>query len=106
VAAGGSVAACGHAGGAALASSALPFTLRGVALVDINSVPVPIGERRAIWNRLATDLRPNGLGEGLTEVDLDGLPTALDGVLAAAGSSEWAAARPRPVRLPVRGRRG
>ena len=86
---GGTVTTCGNAGGAALATTVFPFILRGVALIGINSVPVPIEERRAIWSRLATDLRPRGLGDGLTEVGLDGLPAALDGILAGAARGRW-----------------
>jgi hypothetical protein len=43
---------------------------------------VPLDARRALWERIATDLRPLGLGEDLTEVDLPGLPAALDAILA------------------------
>ncbi len=89
IASGGTLAACGNAGGAPFATTVFPFILRGVALVGINSVPVPIAERRATWERLATDLRPNGLGEGLTEVDLDRLSTALDGILAGQARGRW-----------------
>ena len=44
-----------------------------------------IGDRRALWARIATDLRPAGLDDarlGITEVDLDGLEPALDAILA------------------------
>ncbi len=86
---GATVAACGNAGGPSLATTVFPFILRGVALVGINSVPVPIAERRVIWSRLAGDLRPNGLGESLAEVTLETLPAALDAILAGQARGRW-----------------
>ena len=53
---GGSVAACGLAGGAALNTTVLPFILRGVNLLGIDSVRVSNAHRREIWARLAEDL--------------------------------------------------
>ncbi|HLZ22815.1 MAG TPA: MDR family oxidoreductase [Ktedonobacterales bacterium] len=47
-----SVAACGNAGGLALNTSVLPFILRGVNLLGINSLPVPIELRRKAWARI------------------------------------------------------
>jgi putative YhdH/YhfP family quinone oxidoreductase len=80
---GGAVAASGNTGGAALATTVFPFILRGVALLGIDSVQVPIDERIGLWNRIADDLRPADI-TALEErvVDLDGLADALDHVLA------------------------
>ena len=50
---------------------------------------MPINERRALWGRIATDLRPNGLGEGVTEVTLGALEPALDAILAGAARGRW-----------------
>ena len=83
------VAACGNAGGAEYASTVLPFILRGVAVLGINSVPVPADARAALWARLANDLRPRGLGEDLTEVDLHSLETALDAVVEGRARGRW-----------------
>ena len=85
----GAVAASGNTGGPALATTVFPFILRSVALVGIDSAQVPIAERRAIWARIAGDLRPNGLGEGLTEVTLDTLADALDAILAGRARGRW-----------------
>jgi acrylyl-CoA reductase (NADPH) len=85
----GTVAASGNTGGPGFATTVFPFILRSVALVGIDSVPVPIAERRATWERIATDLRPNGLGKALTEVTLDTLPEALDGILAGRARGRW-----------------
>src|SRR4029450_5557465 len=83
---GAAVASSGNAGGPRLETTVLPFILRGVALLGMDSVAMPIAARRGLWERIATDLRPNGLGEagGVTEVTLDTLEPALDGILAGA----------------------
>ena len=86
---GGTVAASGNAGGPAFATTVFPFILRSVALVGIDSAVVPIAERRAVWRRLAGDLRPRGLGDALTEVTLDTLPEALDAILAGRARGRW-----------------
>jgi acrylyl-CoA reductase (NADPH) len=83
------VASSGNASGPKLDTTVFPFILRGVALLGMDSVLVPIERRRAIWERLATDLRPQNLGEGITEVTLDTLETALDGILAGAARGRW-----------------
>jgi acrylyl-CoA reductase (NADPH) len=86
---GGTVAASGNTGGPGFATTVFPFILRSVALVGIDSAQVPIAERRAVWERIATDLRPNGLGDAITEVTLDSLPEALDGILAGRARGRW-----------------
>jgi acrylyl-CoA reductase (NADPH) len=86
---GGTVAASGNTGGPAFSTTVFPFILRAVALVGIDSAALAIEERRAIWARLAADLRPNGLGEALTEVTLDTLPRALDGILSGSARGRW-----------------
>jgi len=57
----GAVAASGLTGGADLPTTVMPFILRGVCLLGVDSVEYPIAERRALWSRLATDLRPGHL---------------------------------------------
>ncbi len=86
---GAAVAASGNTSGPALATTVFPFILRGVALLGIDSAAAPIDERRRLWGRLATDMRPRGLGEAVTEVDLDGLATALDGILSGRARGRW-----------------
>ena len=53
---GGAVAACGLAGGSDLPATVLPFILRGVNLLGIDSVMAPRGVRERAWARLARDL--------------------------------------------------
>jgi acrylyl-CoA reductase (NADPH) len=86
---GAAVAASGNAGGAKLETTVFPFILRGVALLGMDSVTVPIARRRAIWDRLATDLRPRELGTHVTEVELDQLDTALDAIVAGSARGRW-----------------
>ena len=52
----GAVAACGLAQGSDLATTVMPFILRGVALLGVDSVMCPAGPRMAAWDRLARDL--------------------------------------------------
>ena len=86
---GAAVAASGNAGGARLETTVLPFILRGVALLGMDSVTVPIERRRETWDRLATDLRPRDLGRQCTEVTLETLDPALDGILAGTARGRW-----------------
>jgi acrylyl-CoA reductase (NADPH) len=86
---GGAVAASGNASGPKLDTTVFPFILRGVALLGMDSAQLAIDRRRAIWDRLATDLRPRSLGEHVTEVTLDTLDEALDGILAGEARGRW-----------------
>jgi putative YhdH/YhfP family quinone oxidoreductase len=79
---GGAVAACGNASGPALVTTVFPFILRGTAILGIDSAYLPIAKRRRIWERLAGDLRPRGLGERVAAVTLDTLEPALDAIVA------------------------
>ncbi len=72
--AGGAVAACGLAGGAALPTSVMPFILRGVALVGIESVRASDERRARAWARLARALPPARLAGLVTEVPLAEVP--------------------------------
>ena len=74
IAYGGSVAAVGLAGGNRLETTVLPFLLRGVSLLGIDSVMCPAGPRRQAWSRLARDMDPERLGGMVTTHDLDELP--------------------------------
>jgi acrylyl-CoA reductase (NADPH) len=79
---GAAVAACGNTAGVALPTSVLPFILRGVALLGVDSVQTPIEDRRETWARLADDLRPPHLADTIArEISLDELEGALDGIL-------------------------
>ena len=80
---GGAVALSGLTGGTALRTTVLPFILRGVSLLGIDSVAASPELRREAWSRLACDLRPRGLDDAIArEVTLEGIEPALDAVLA------------------------
>jgi acrylyl-CoA reductase (NADPH) len=78
---GGSVAASGLTGGSGLPATVLPFILRGVNLLGIDSVMTPIDRRRAVWGRVATDLKPAGLDRIGHDITLDDLDAALTAIL-------------------------
>ena len=78
---GASVAACGLAGGSDLATSVVPFLLRGVNLLGIDSVMCPIERRRAAWARLARDLPPEALDAMTETVRLEDLPALAGRIL-------------------------
>lgn len=66
----GTVTTCGLAQGPDLPATVMPFILRGVALIGIDSVMCPIEKRKAAWARLATDLDQGLLAEMTTTVPL------------------------------------
>jgi len=72
----GAIASCGLAGGTDLHTTVMPFILRGVSLLGIDSVACPMHIRRSVWQRLATDLRPTALASVAREIAFDELPTA------------------------------
>lgn len=57
----GAIASFGNAGGFELNTTVLPFILRGVRLIGIDSAATAMPLREKIWQRLATDLRPRQL---------------------------------------------
>jgi alcohol dehydrogenase len=76
------VAATGNVSGRELTTSVFPFILRDVALLGVDSASVAAPERRLIWERLSSDLRPKLLEERTMEIGLDGLAQAIATVLA------------------------
>ncbi|WP_122502013.1 acryloyl-CoA reductase [Mycobacterium pseudokansasii] len=81
---GGAVAASGLTGGAALHTTVMPFILRGVALLGMESVQMAIGPRRKLWTRLGDPLRPRHLADITTEVDVKNVVEVVDQVRAGA----------------------
>ncbi len=71
---GASVAAVGLAGGAALPTTVIPFLLRGVNLLGIDSVMCPISTRRRAWARIAEDLPMERLESMIRPAKLSDLP--------------------------------
>ena len=79
---GGAVAASGLTGGAALNTTVMPFILRGVSLLGIDSVLMPIGPRRALWKQIAGVFRPPHLNDITHEVELADVVSVIDEVRA------------------------
>jgi acrylyl-CoA reductase (NADPH) len=80
----GNIASIGLAGSAELKTTVLPFILRGVNLLGINSVYTPRPLRLEVWRRLASDLRPRHLQRIVTRtLPFDALPGAFDAYLKA-----------------------
>ena len=71
---GGAVSACGLAQGMDLPATVLPFILRGVSLIGIDSVMAPISKRERAWGRLSKDLDMKKLSEMVVETSLDEIP--------------------------------
>ena len=71
---GASVAAVGLAGGASLPATVIPFLLRGVNLLGIDSVMQPFANRQAAWARVATDMPQDKLEAMITMATLEDLP--------------------------------
>jgi NADPH2:quinone reductase len=79
----GNIAAIGLAGGHELNTTVMPFILRGVSLLGINSSGCPYDIRLEIWQRLATDLKPRHLEDIVQQtVALEQLPETFDRMLA------------------------
>ena len=80
---GGAVSACGLAQGMDLPATVLPFILRGVSLVGIDSVMAPMEKRERAWRRLSKDLDMDKLGKMVVETTLEEIPsfaqTIIDG---------------------------
>lgn len=79
---GGAVAACGLAGGANLPTSVMPFILRGVSLIGIDSVMCPKAKRLEAWRRLAHDLPLDKLDAMTTVEPMSKLPDLAPAILA------------------------
>lgn len=76
---GGAVAACGLAQGADFPATVMPFILRGVRLLGVDSVMAPKASRLVAWERLARDLDPSLLDVIATEIGLgEAIATAAD----------------------------
>lgn len=74
---GGAIAASGLTGGIELHTTVMPFILRAVKLLGIDSVMCPMERRRDVWRRLATDMKPANLKASTHEIGLDDVPDAL-----------------------------
>ncbi|HOB60735.1 MAG TPA: MDR family oxidoreductase [Candidatus Competibacteraceae bacterium] len=78
----GAVAACGLAGGVDLPTTVMPFILRGVKLLGVDSVACPLEQRRIAWSRLAQDLPAAQLERMTQVVPLAETPRLAEAILA------------------------
>ena len=86
---GSAVAASGLTGGTAIPTSVMPFILRGVALLGIDSVQTPMDVRRNVWGRIASDLKPAGLESIGQSIGLNDLERVLTSILAGEVSGRY-----------------
>jgi NADPH2:quinone reductase len=77
----GCIASSGLTGGTELQTTVMPFILRGVKLLGIDSVMCLMPTRLEVWRRLATDLKPAKLVETAHQVSLEELPSAFAALL-------------------------
>jgi acrylyl-CoA reductase (NADPH) len=78
---GGAIASSGLTGGTELRTTVLPFILRSVKLLGIDSAMCPMPARLEAWRRLASDLKPAHLRTIALEITLDDLPRAFSTLL-------------------------
>ena len=77
----GLIASFGNAGGVELNTTVLPFILRGVRLIGVDSAYSPMPLRRKVWARLATDLKPRHLDSIAHLIKLNDLPGQFERML-------------------------
>lgn len=79
---GGSAACCGLTAGVAFKGSVLPFILRGVNLLGVDSVELPLVVKASMWDKLSLQWKLGGLDKLVNEVGLEQLPEAIAEILA------------------------
>ncbi|OHC26670.1 MAG: quinone oxidoreductase [Pseudomonadales bacterium RIFCSPLOWO2_12_59_9] len=80
---GGSLACCGLTAGVAFNASVLPFILRGVNLLGVDSVELPLVVKASMWDKLSLQWKLSNLESLAHEVTLAQLPAAIEQMLAA-----------------------
>jgi acrylyl-CoA reductase (NADPH) len=70
------------AGGIGVQTTVMPFIIRGIGLLGINSAGCPYELRERIWQRLASDWKPRHLASIAAEVGLDELSPKFENALA------------------------
>ncbi|MEM7217484.1 MAG: YhdH/YhfP family quinone oxidoreductase [Pseudomonadota bacterium] len=79
---GGSLAACGLVASPQVDASVLPFILRHVNWLGVDSVQLPVEQKAAIWRKLAADWRLESLDRVAVDLTLEDLSPAIDKILA------------------------
>jgi alcohol dehydrogenase len=75
---GGAVASCGLASSPSLSLTVIPFITRGVSLLGVDSVFIPLVDKQHIWQRVATDMKLPNLNQYCEEITLAQTPEYLD----------------------------
>jgi len=79
---GGSVACCGLTAGVGFQASVLPFILRGVNLLGVDSVEIPLVVKASMWDKLSLQWKLPNLDRLVQEIALEELPEAIERILA------------------------
>ncbi|TCD24381.1 acryloyl-CoA reductase [Pseudomonas sp. IC_126] len=79
---GASVACCGLTAGTNFQANVLPFILRGVNLLGVDSVEIPRSTKASMWDKLSTQWKLPNLNELVQEMSLEELPQAIERMLA------------------------
>jgi acrylyl-CoA reductase (NADPH) len=77
----GSIANSGLTGGVEVHTTVMPFILRGVSILGVDSVTCPMPLRREVWRRLATDMKPASLQTIARRIEMHGLDGAFHTLL-------------------------
>lgn len=85
---GGSVSCCGLVAGVELTTTVLPFILRGVNLLGVDSVDIPLADKQAIWNKLAGPWRCLQTEKSARVISRNGVASALEAFLAGKSSGK------------------
>ena len=75
------MASCGNAASPDLSSDRLPFILRGVSLLGINSVECPMSTRLLMWQKLSAEWKVDFSGDLISECSLEELNPKIDQIL-------------------------
>jgi putative YhdH/YhfP family quinone oxidoreductase len=78
---GGTLASIGLAASHTFNTTVMPFILRGVSLLGVDSVNTPMDVRMRVWERLASDLKPRHLQSMVTTVDLSGMAPVFEKII-------------------------
>jgi acrylyl-CoA reductase (NADPH) len=85
----GVIANSGLTGGTDLHTTVMPFILRSVKLLGIDSAMCPMAKRRQVWQRVAAEMKPAGLRQATREITLDDLPDAFATLLRGAARGRF-----------------
>lgn len=78
---GASVACCGLTAGTAFQANVLPFILRGVNLLGVDSVEIPLITKASMWDKLSLQWKLANLDDLAQEISLQELPQAIERIL-------------------------